>query len=196
MKLALGLLLFLLGSLQAAEIRLPVRPADLLKCLPPSGPDWRLTVSSAAGLKQNPPKSKAVREYVSLHPEEGKPPAKVQLTLVDTCGDPVLLDLFSGPLTIAGQPARRAANPNGSERTEVLLLKRFLLYVTASPEDGAKIDRWISQVDLAALQRAAAASGTADDSQNFAFTVERVDELNPQRNASAVFQMGNQIPEQ
>ena len=175
----------------------PVRPAELLKCLPPAEKSWRITVSNADHLKQNPPKSRATREYTYARDasETSVGPKVVQITLVDTCASYELVSLYAEPkagqpdegrggsrFRLDGMPATRIHSQGQPDTVEVLALDRFIVRISVPEKENA--EQWVRKIDFKMLKRLAEASGTINQLRSYSFTFERVDEINPKKNKS------------
>jgi hypothetical protein len=198
--------LSLLPNAQAEEkAMVPLRPAELLKLLPPAETGWRMAVSNAQDIPDAWPRTKAVRQFVLEGPgpsSQGSTAtlAKCQLTIIDTGGHPDTKALFAqsgagGPgapsvSTVAGMPALRK-DSGGKQKLEVLALDRFVLIAEleitgTNPPLGnelSKPDKWLERINLDALRAASKNPAFLDVSKNHAMTVERIDEINPRKSA-------------
>lgn len=198
----------------------PVKPGELLKNLPPAPPNWKLTVSQASHIVQNPPRSLAIREYVLEGEIDGKPASRrVKLTLLDTCGDDGILAVYSEPkpgtqtenisrqgtwLTIGTVRAVQVEAPSVDLQIEALLEKRFLLTISViSKIDGksetslapSSLESWLSKVNVGALKIAGASSKRLDFSSSQTVVMERVDELNPKNSRTFKVALAGEVAE-
>lgn len=181
---------------------IPVRPAELLRCLPAPEPGWKMTISTAAHLRQNPPQSTATREYIlpndaSVNPD-GTNPIMLRVVLHDTAGDPDLRAMYSQTaannspgqwFSLEGMPAVRLEVPGKTGHVEGLVYDRFVLKLILSGPAKDRPEKWFGSINLPALRQLAAKPEQIDTDKTYEFNMEVVDELNPDRSRTLKFEI-------
>lgn len=190
------------GSAESGAI-IPVRPTDLIACLPGAGIGWKLTQSNAEHLRQDIPMSKAIREYTFQ--QQNALLVRSKITLLDTGAAPEIIHLYDVPeagaqdtrgerLTIAGLPAVKI-NTADTARVEALAFQRFLIIVEITGSPTEKPEEWIKRIDFAKLQSHSNKVERLElAKRSYPFTLERVDELDPKRSRSTRAYIGEDPP--
>jgi hypothetical protein len=197
-----GLAAPILSQAQERGSLLPVRPAELLKCLPPAEEGWVLKASGGEHVLNIRPMSQAERTYIreanpgapAPAPTGAVPPAEtLRINIVDIADNGVFAENFelnrekAKKITVGAISAYRVPQEGEADHLEALLFKRFVVTVVLAAPAGGAADKWLSKIDLQALESAANKKEFFSRKTDVNFVSERVDELNPKRTRSTVW---------
>ncbi|HSI82875.1 MAG: hypothetical protein ACAI35_01645 [Candidatus Methylacidiphilales bacterium] len=195
----------------------PLRPSEILKCMPPTGEGWRMATSTAQDVPDAWPRTKAQRDFVLEVPQKTGAPvvvAKLRLTVIDTGCHPGTVARFNAAkpgdaqegresFNIASMPAFRKKLTDQKEQVEALYENRFLISATleiVKTDAGVTAPslhttaEWIEKMDMNALASASAKKVLVDVSKDRSMTVEFLDEINPRRSSRSTWTFAVEIP--
>jgi hypothetical protein len=199
--LLVSLLGFLLGVPcgQASQVMLPILPAELLKCLPTAGTDWKMEVSKAEHVFNIYPLSIAERVFtrqqaaIAAETSAASAPESVKITLVDVANNVLLVENFEQDrekkakrIAVNSLTGYRMPQEGEADRVEILVQNRLLLTVVFISPTTDKVDEWLDKIDANGLQKLAAEKAWYSAKNKYDFTKEYIDELDPKKSKKVV----------
>jgi hypothetical protein len=178
---------------------LPIAPAELLKLLPATPNEWKMTDSSAKSYFMSWLCGQATREF--QHPPvasaEPGPPLITRVRIMDTGYYPSFNGDFENfkvgkysnaeSLLISGMPARKITISPTRERLRVSVRGRFIVEVETENQPTNSGQQWLQLVDF---RRVSAIPDSGATQLPKPIVVENVDELRPANNSSAQIHWG------
>lgn len=204
-RLACAAILFaatlLASGQQPRKPIVPLRPAELVKYLPATPPEWTMTESTAKNFFVGWICAQATREFQHPAPTtaDGKaaPPYITRVRVMDTGyfssfnGD---FDSFrvgkysnAESLMVGGMPARRITISPTRERLRVSVRGRFIVEVETDNQPANSAQTWLRLIDFATIARIPDSATTQLPKP---ITIENVDELHAGNNSTSQLHWG------